>query len=290
MSVEGVLYAGINHFLEGVEYPIRGGMLHPAASTRKSPLGDSLIGDAAPGEDAPDVELLAKPSFGPDIPVALRMRIEAFARKRAVSLSVWMQHSSFAILWLLAHQGINVQTRAPGSSLSRCAVHSWTTIAASLTILCVKLAQVVWEGSAPYRLPLTVTLANDIANIFFGIFISSTAGTFDFDASAPLLEVCAGSRNPISGFAIFFGDISGLINLIKSCLTLFARPISLGRRRLTGWASVLAWLVLAVSVQLTVLDLWLVPLLSTAVRKNEENGDTLQWISDVLGVNTTATE
>jgi len=126
-----------------------------------------------------------------------------------------------------------------------------------------------------------------LRSILFGVFISSAAGTFDWSSGSAITEVCSSLRQPVANQAIYFGDISGLISLLRSILLVMGRPYQCGDRSLGVAGSVLTVLVVSITAQVTLLDLVLVPALADAVRKGEESGDVLDWLNNAFGLNAT---
>ena len=80
----------------------------------------------------------------------------------------------------------------------------------------------------------------------------------------------------------FAGDSFGILSLIKSVLNVYVTPYKCGDKRLTGWMSALIVIVVAITLQVTLLDLLLLPWLSGVMRDAEDRGSTFGWLDELL--------
>jgi nitrate reductase gamma subunit len=222
----------------------------------------------------------------PDLPARWKGPLKRTAKELHGQLSLFKDFLSVTLLWHIAHSGLLVHSYASDTAVQKCMIFSWSTIVSSLLMLVLTIAVLIYRSVAG-KLPTAVEQGYDIASILFGVFISSSAGTFDWVDSTPITEVCSSLRQPVSGMAMYFGDISGLISLLRSILLVAGRPYQCSDRSLGVAGSVLTVLVVSITAQLTLLDLLLVPALAGAVRRGEENGDPLDFLDGLFGLNGT---
>lgn len=212
-----------------------------------------------------DADLMRKRVIGPQLPVRLQRRLEVFAGKEGPKLQSFLDYLSISLLWLVLHQGLNVHSQSPGSALVACPIHAWPTLGFLMFLLVFRISMVVLSGTGT-GLPLSIVLSRDVIFILSGVFLSAAVVTVDFDNNQSS-DFCTTQTNPVASLASLYGDVNGLVTLLSTCLTLYARPFSCGDRRLSGASSVLLWVILALAIQVVLLDLVVVPWLSSALQQ-----------------------
>ena len=116
---------------------------------------------------------------------------------------------------------------------------------------------------------------------------STSPGTYEFDESTLIRETCSNVVNPVSGFGMFLADTAGLMSLLRSVTVAWSRPFSCGAKRLTGWASALVVVTVAGTTQFLLLDRVVLPLVNKAVAQDQQNGDPLEALRELLFPNAT---
>ena len=271
----------------------------PVGAASGAPLlprdGSALTGAAAAAEAADtaaaleaekqDAELV--PLF-PDFPAATRATLRAFGKSTWKGLTDFSLFFSVFLMWHLVHQNTLVHANATGSDLQKCMIHSWSVTISAIAMLLLTIGIYAWRAMATSKLPTAVEQAVDIAGILFGIFISSCSGIANWQEQSPITELCSSVRNPVANNTQLLADFLGLGGLLRSILVVIANPYVCGNRTFGIAGSALTVLIVAITVQFTLLDLLLVPALATAVRNGEEAGDVLAWIDELLGYNSSA--
>ena len=250
-----------------------------AGSAAKAAEALRLLGD-------PNAALLAKPTLVPDLPPATRDALGRAAQAIFDKLSAWLAFMTIALYWSVLHQATLFQSQIPGSPVASCFIHSASMIVLMTAGLVLQITVLVWR-EAGAQLPQALEIATDIFSIVVGILVASAAGTYDFDESTLVRETCSNVVNPTSGLGMFLADTAGLMSLLRSVTVAWSRPFSCGAKRLTGWASALVVVTVAVLAQFLLLDRVVLPLVNKAIAKDEENGDPLDALRELLFPNAT---
>lgn len=181
-----------------------------------------------------------------------------------------------------------MHANATGSDLQKCMVHSWSVTISALAMLILTIGVYAWRAMATAKLPTAVEQSVDVAGVLFGVFISSVSGISNWQDQSPITELCSSVRNPVANNVQLLADFLGLGGLLRSILVVIGTPYVCGNRTFGIAGSALTVLIVAVTVQFTLLDMLLVPALTQAVRNGEEAGDVLAFLDDWLGYNSTA--
>lgn len=253
--------------------------------------GDALLLDKDPAAAAAEADREDE---------ALRRLVWDFAPRtrrklRRFGERVWRVLTDYIVLysvfnfWSISHQNFLIHANVGESDLASCTAYSWSTTVVCLTFLVLQIVMYTWRELSTAPIPVAVEQGIDVSQIAAGIFLASVSGTTQWDGRSAVTDLCSNVRAPPSHAIQMFADTAGISGLLRSVLVVIGRPYRCGKDATLGIAASCALVVaVAVLIQVTLLDLVLVPLLARAVRGAEEGSDTLSWLDDFFGLNVTS--
>ena len=204
-------------------------------------------------------------------------KLAVLAEALFLRLTQWKELTTCLLAFTAVHVGLRVRTQASGSPLAGCAaVGAWQLLAHAL-YLCVTLTVIVTRD---YSGSLNATFESvwDITTIFLGTFLNAGVSMIPELATDQLNDVC--SNTIVSTATILLAELSGIFSLIKNILSTYGNPWTICGQRLPAWLSCLCAVTIAVTFQLTVLDLFIIPTLGRTIRQQELESTPLDDILD----------
>jgi len=189
----------------------------------------------------------------------------------------------FLALFLLIfgiHLALVTRQQSGDTPAGDCAVNSYIIIFLMVTTIALLVVSNVIRSLNPFSVMAETVLG--LLYVAVAIVLASATGPFRWQLAAGVEDVCSAATNPHSALVYLLADVLGTGSVLLIVLSTWAKPFVAGN----SFLSVVIVAVVAVVVQYTLLELWLVPEIATVWKEIEANGTsidtTLKDITDRL--------